>query len=151
MGGPFAHHFWGSAAYSAGRTPWLSRGYELRSMSMPPRHIWFRRPRRAVAIAQLLTFAGALLLQGLAHSIDTSSRTRAVQAADDSSPRAHNVVTCLSCTLLRNPARLPDAPRVPLFVDSGLVVKEQTADSAPQSHAEQSLFSRAPPRVTLAA
>ena len=120
-------------------------------MSMPPRQMWFRRPRRAVAIAQLLTFAGALLLQGLAHSIDTGARNHAVKAAAESSTRAHNVVTCLSCTLLRNPARLPDAPRVPIFAATGLALKEQRFDAAPQRHAEQSLFSRAPPRVALAA
>lgn len=106
---------------------------------------WVRRSRRAIATAQLLAFAGALVFQGAVHAAETDAPASAVRAWNKSAAQAHNVLTCAACTLLRTPARLPDDSRIPQWGSSRHTPSDPATDAVPQRVAEQTLFSRAPP------
>jgi hypothetical protein len=109
---------------------------------------WFRLTRRAVAAAQLLAFAGALLFQGIAHSVETVGSNSTVQTPGQNQSRAHDVLTCPSCTLLRAPAHAPDVARESFWEADSSAPSGLAPDAAPQQLAELGLFSRAPPSVS---
>ncbi len=119
--------------------------YVITSMATLGR--WFRRTRRAVAAVQLLAFAGALVFQGIAHSVETVAPNSTVQTPGQNQARPHDLLTCPSCTLLRTPAHVADVPRVSLWEITGRAATGLALDTAPQRLAEQSLFSRAPPAL----
>lgn len=106
---------------------------------------WFRMTRRVVAAVQLLAFAGALVFQGIAHSVETVAPSSTVQTPGQNQTRLHDVLTCPSCTLLRTPAHVADVPRVSLWEITGRAATGLALDAEPQRLADQSLFSRAPP------
>ena len=120
-------------------------------MTMRPLGILVRRSRRAIATAQVLAFAGALMVEGGFHSGQNASPTATALSWFKSVARVHDALTCPACVLMRTPARLPDAQRIPPWDVGSCAPREVTIDGPPQRIAEQSLFSRAPPPSLLRA
>lgn len=114
-------------------------------MLMAP-SLWTRRARRAVAAAQLLAFAGALMFDGGSHRRPVSAPTVADIGWFTDGARNHDPLTCPACELLRTPARLPAAQELPPIDEGRRAPDAPTLEVAPQLVAESSLRSRAPPQ-----
>ena len=104
---------------------------------------WFKLTKRVVVAAQLLAFAGALLFQGIAHSVEAVAPDSTVQTSGESKARAHDLLTCQLCTPL--PAHAPDVDPESLCEGSGSAPSRLLLNAAPEQLANLGLFSRAPP------